>query len=88
MNWMLVQDTFIALGNEVYLTIGNFNTDSTCGIVSSASEAYYYIDGVSVYDVATMGIEQIKNKGINLSLYPNPSNGKLYISNFDATQKM
>jgi len=56
LNWMLVQDTITAIGNEVYLTIGNFDTDGACGGVSMASEAYYYIDGVSVYDVATIGI--------------------------------
>jgi type IX secretion system substrate protein len=35
----------------------------------------------------TAGIEQIKANGNQLTLYPNPSTGKLYISNFDASQK-
>jgi hypothetical protein len=51
LNWMLIQDTFISVGNEIFMTIGNFNTDATSGIVSMSGEAYYYIDGVSLYDI-------------------------------------
>ncbi len=50
-NWMLVQDTFRTISNEIYLTIGNFDNRNTCGVVNSNSESYYYIDGVSVYDI-------------------------------------
>jgi hypothetical protein len=78
LNWMIVQDTFIAVGNETYLTIGNFDPDSTCGIVSSTSEAYYYIDNISVIDIATIGIEQVKEK-VKIDVYPNPAIDKLYI---------
>ena len=59
-NWVLVQDTFMAVGNETYLTIGNFNNTATSDTLMSPGgfgtwgafgSAYYYIDGVSVYDV-------------------------------------
>ena len=56
-NWILVQDTFIAAGTEIYLTIGNFNSAATSDTVQSngtwpySGSAYYYIDGVSVYDL-------------------------------------
>jgi hypothetical protein len=56
-NWVLVQDTFIAVGNETYLTIGNFNTTATSDTVKSngtwvySGSAYYNIDGVSVYNI-------------------------------------
>ncbi|HXU28342.1 MAG TPA: T9SS type A sorting domain-containing protein [Bacteroidia bacterium] len=58
-NWMLVQDTFVSQGGEKYVTIGNFNTtinSDTVRVYSMGSGtnndiAYYYIDGVSVYDV-------------------------------------
>jgi len=55
-NWILVQDTIQGNG-EKYLTIGNFNYDSlsdTTKIVGNGTffgAAYYFIDGVSVYDV-------------------------------------
>ena len=89
-NWMLVQDTFIAVGNEVYLTIGNFNSDSTCGMNNtiSSQEVYYYIDNVSVYDMATMGIEQLKTKNEQLEIYPNPANKILSIVSSSKTEKI
>jgi hypothetical protein len=55
LNWTLVQDTFIAVGNETHLTLGNFNTTATSDTIMSPGgfgtwwlfgEAYYYIDGV------------------------------------------
>jgi hypothetical protein len=58
LNWMLIQDTFIVSGNETYLTIGNFNTTATSDTVNTygnwnslVNGAYYYIDGVSVYEI-------------------------------------
>jgi hypothetical protein len=91
-NWMLVQDTIIATGGELYLTIGNFSYDSLSDTVRvfntfNQDYAYYYIDGVSVYDIATLGVNEIKNRSLQINLYPNPNDGKLYISNFDANEK-
>jgi hypothetical protein len=90
-NWMVVQDTFIAIGNEVYLTIGNFSTDSLSDTVKVGGNGtysgftYYYIDGVSVYDVATLGIEQNKNK-VEVSVYPNPASNKINIEAKEVTE--
>ena len=56
-SWILVQDTFIAVGNETYLTIGNFSNDSLSDTLKIASngayyfESYYYLDDVSVYEI-------------------------------------
>ena len=62
LNWIMVQDTFKATGTEVYLTVGNFNSTNTSDTTllqpilnngDSWQAAYYYIDGVSVYDITT-----------------------------------
>ena len=51
--WVLVQDTFIATGNERYLIIGNFRTgvntviDTLFPIIAGYG-SYYYVDDVSV----------------------------------------
>ena len=56
-NWIMVQDTFVASSNKKYLAIGNFSTDSlsdTLKIITNGADyfqAYYYIDGVSVYKI-------------------------------------
>jgi hypothetical protein len=82
-DWTLVCDTFLATGNERWMTIGNFYTDSLSAITALDSNcslpfsincgAYYYIDDVSVTLIDETGIEkQLHNKFI---LYPNPNIG-------------
>jgi hypothetical protein len=85
LNWILIQDTVTAVGNETYVTIGNFNTSATCDSVNIGGNgnysnfAYYYIDGVSVYDVATLGIEQVVGNNGQVIVYPNPNNGSMML---------
>jgi hypothetical protein len=90
-NWMLVSDTLTAQGGEQYITIGNFMKDSLSdtlflGSSGGGNVAYYYIDDVSVIDINTMGIKQETNVKTQLSVYPNPNNGKICISGFDAKE--
>ena len=57
LNWVLVQDSFTAIGTEDYLTIGNFTYDSLCDTVRVGGNGTYsgftynYVDGVSVYEI-------------------------------------
>jgi hypothetical protein len=78
-NWIQIQDTVVGTGVELYLTIGNFNADSVSDTVKvfnmfNQPYSYYYIDKVSVIDVATIGITE---EGMETSshFFPNPSNG-------------
>ncbi|MEI6853347.1 MAG: T9SS type A sorting domain-containing protein [Bacteroidota bacterium] len=54
LNWMKIEGSFDATGNEEYITIGNFFSDSNSGVgiigTPSSWYAYYYIDDVSVID--------------------------------------
>lgn len=71
LNWLMVQDTFRAQGGEIYVTIGNFSYDSLSdtvkvyhtGFGTSNDNAYYYIDGVSVYDVTGGGCNSYWDAG-------------------------
>lgn len=82
-DWTLVTDTFVATGNERWMTIGNFRTDSlseiypldsVCDQLNSFNCAsYYYIDDVSVMLIDETGMEEQKHN--KFSLYPNPNNG-------------
>ena len=51
-NWVEISGIYLASGNENYITIGNFNSDSTTDTVwvggGVSNSAYYYIDDVSV----------------------------------------
>jgi hypothetical protein len=53
--WYKICDCFIAEGNEEYLTIGNFKTNSETSytpIGGPSSGSYYYIDSVALYPVS------------------------------------
>ena len=50
-NWTTISGTYTAVGNEMYITIGNFVDDATTQTVvigPFSSRAYYYVDDVSV----------------------------------------
>jgi hypothetical protein len=56
-NWIKISGTYHSIGGEKYLTIGNFNYDSTTVTQTidplSPNAAYYYIDDVSIYEIKT-----------------------------------
>jgi hypothetical protein len=81
--WTMVTDSFIASGNEKWITIGNFYHDSIILVTPLDSVcnqpspygcgSYYYIDDVSVTLIDETGIEE-KNQ-FTSSLFPNPNKG-------------
>jgi hypothetical protein len=84
-NWILVQDTITANGNELYLTIGNFNTSATSDSVKSFGSwwyygaAYYFIDNVGVVDVSNIGISEYNNEKEVMNILPNPNDGNFVL---------
>jgi OOP family OmpA-OmpF porin len=79
-NWMMVSDTFVASGGELYMVIGVFAQDSQLVVDTIRPNlfgnifSYYYIDDVSVTDLGYVGIES-QTLSNNISLFPNPSDG-------------
>jgi len=84
-DWTLVCDTFIAVGNEKYITIGNFYDDSLSPLthLTTVCEqqpssynccSYYYIDDVSVelIDESGLSVNEVKKK---YNIVPNPNSG-------------
>jgi len=85
--WTEIRDTFISTGGEKFITIGNFDDDSVIdtlyvgGSSNSGpydwSEAYYYLDDVSVYEDTTVGLnENILNYN-SINIFPNPTTNEL-----------
>lgn len=80
--WTQISGTFIASGNERYLTIGNFFDDAHTQIQIIQTDfsllgTLYYLDNVSV--TTFLGVEDfIQNE---ITIYPNPSTNILYINN-------
>ena len=87
-NWTLVSGVYTAQGGESYLIVGNFHDDaSTTAITVNPNAAYlmsyYYIDDVSVSEIAdaeclSLGVEEQVNSSV--SLFPNPANDRLTIT--------
>lgn len=87
-NWMLFFDTYIAQGDEQFITIGNFTDEANCdtlfiggGLPSSevAWEVYYYIDDIYVGTENPLLINNITLGEIKVS--PNPVKDILTIVN-------
>lgn len=81
-NWMLIQDTLLSDGTELYVTIGNFRPDNQTdtvflGSFGGGNVAYYYIDDVSIIDVESLGISLEVEKA--LKVYPVPCSDFLNI---------
>jgi hypothetical protein len=89
LNWVKVSDTLIAMGNEKWITIGNFLNDtlsqispidSVCSQPNSfGCGAYYFIDDVSVTLIDDTGLEESAIPPLHF--YPNPSKAILTIVN-------
>ncbi len=75
-NWVLISDTIIALGNEDYITIGNFTPEAS--IIGDG--VYFYVDDVSVSPLnpLTTQVPEKSNK-LTFDLSPNPANNKIQI---------
>ena len=86
LNWVLVSDTFVASGGELYLTIGNFQNyvdlqiDST-GFPQTPMQSYHLFDDISVVYCDSI-IEPTPTPPFysEITLFPNLSNGEFNIS--------
>ena len=82
MHWTDIKGSFTSMGGEHYLTIGNFLPDSLTKIDSNLSGkmsggSAYYIDDVSVMEDTLTGINEVRNENSKITVYPNPSSGRL-----------
>lgn len=96
-SWMKISGSFVAIGGERFLTIGNFHNDyntDTIAVSGGASPpisdwagGYYYLDDVcvstdSMYAETWTGIfTGITN---SISVFPNPASTEILIRNFPA----
>jgi hypothetical protein len=79
--WTLISGTYIASGNEQFLTIGNFYNENLTQIVNinpigSLGAAYYYIDQVSVTQSPLENDDFFQQK---FQIVPNPVKDKFTI---------
>lgn len=84
LNWVTVSASYIAVGGERFLTLGNFHDGSVCDTLGANAQganfccsAYYYIDDVILVEDSTIGIEEISE--VDFAVYPNPSKGNVQV---------
>ena len=91
MGWTQVKGIFAATGGEHFMTIGNFNPDSSSSykfVHPSINNQYdwrnsfYYIDDVSVTLDTTdhLGIPTLPEPAATLTVFPNPNNGLMTLN--------
>jgi len=82
LNWRLVQGDFIAQGNEEYMVLGNFDSNSLIdSVINSgnlANNTYLYIDDVSLVDCTPENATNY-SKEKNVEVFPNPFHANLNI---------
>jgi hypothetical protein len=83
-NWVTISGSFVAVGDEQYITIGNFRNDANTvkqfvgNGNPSSTVAYYYIDDVYVGETP-LTIDE-KEKECEVKLFPNPANAIVTIA--------
>lgn len=89
--WQIVADSFIASGGENYITIGNFNTnlntDTSFLNWSSWAEGYHFIDDVKVQACSSTNIYNTNALSNKVKIFPNPTNGILYVQSESVIEK-
>lgn len=84
--WIELTFSFTAYGNEKYIVIGNF-LSNTCDVVPPApfdsinTRAYYFIDNVSVRDKKSSSM--IENNQNAFNVFPNPAQDLIVFENLN-----
>ena len=82
-NWSKIEGEFIAQGNEKYISIGNFMTDTeiTINIINNNADdpaAYYYIDNVSLIKISSDTTDTTNHEQF-FNVYPTLTNEIIYL---------
>ncbi len=92
LSWVEVSGSFIAAGDERFLTIGNFHDVSLCDTIgipinlTSFCCAYYYIDDVSLEEDTITGISELFK--VNFTIYPIPVKGTMQLNSQHIIQEV
>ncbi|MCA6437524.1 MAG: T9SS type A sorting domain-containing protein [Bacteroidota bacterium] len=94
LNWTQVFGSFIADSAYKFITLGNFYLDNMTDTLimdgSNICSSYYYLDDICIStdslftkNYTFTNFKKTTSENINFRVYPNPTQGKLYLSNFD-----
>jgi hypothetical protein len=98
--WIKVSGSFLATGDESFLTIGNFNTTASSNSMAISTKTatqnqccvYVYVDDVCVSTDSTLNEEVVGlraiTEGRNINIFPNPASGIFFIERSSYPIKM
>lgn len=93
--WTLISGTYQAVGNEKYLTIGNFSDNSSTQVevsnpnatTNNQHQAYYYIDNVSVIQ-SSLNNDEFEKQKIIISPNPVTDNFSITYNKYDSIKNI
>jgi hypothetical protein len=85
-NWIKIEGSFVAKGNEQFITIGNYKSRQQTTKITLPDNSYtspthyaaYLVDDVSVTE-CSVGIEPINTRPQQYTLMPNPNDGYIQL---------
>ncbi|HRH62151.1 MAG TPA: T9SS type A sorting domain-containing protein [Bacteroidia bacterium] len=91
LNWVQISGSYVAIGGENFLTLGNFHDVTLCDSLSNPyfapyPFAYYYYDDISLIEDTITGIDELGNS--NFEIFPNPANASLQIKSLQLKEQV
>ncbi|MBK9477836.1 MAG: T9SS type A sorting domain-containing protein [Bacteroidetes bacterium] len=91
LNWVQISGSYVAIGGENFLTLGNFHDVTLCDSLSNPyfapyPFAYYYYDDITLIEDTITAIDELGNS--NFEIFPNPANASLQIKSLQLKKQV
>ena len=91
LNWVQISGSYVAIGGENFLTLGNFHDVTLCDTLTNPYYspypfAYYYYDDISLVEDTITGIDELEIS--NFEIYPNPATANLQIKSLQLKKQV
>ncbi len=91
LNWVQISGSYVAIGGENFLTLGNFHDVTLSDSLSNPyfapyPFAYYYYDDITLIEDTITGIDELENS--NFEIFPIPANASLQIKSLQLKKQV
>ncbi|MBK9477835.1 MAG: T9SS type A sorting domain-containing protein [Bacteroidia bacterium] len=91
LNWVQISGSYVAIGGENFLTLGNFHDVTLCDSLTNPyfspyPFAYYYYDDITLIEDTITAIDELGNS--NFEIFPNPANASLQIKSLQLKKQV
>lgn len=93
LNWTRISGEYTATGDEKFIVIGNFHSNSNTQIIGDTlpypqNGSYYYIDDVSVTKCSQVTSINALAEPTPLQVYPNPASNEITVNSSNQTAQL